>query len=124
MDGIRWFNPSQPQTIQGAVILSYFNAFFSLFSIGALARITGVPGAIIFLALIAQAGGAVGIASERRVGYMACIGGSAVMTLVDVLVVLDDGIFGLSLIGLMFSAALMTLLLHDQTRGYARIWFR
>ena len=95
MDGIRWFNPSQPQTLQGAVVLSYFNAFFSLFSVGVLARITGIPGSIIFLALIAQAAGAVGVASERKIGYMVAIGGSSVMTLVDLLVVLDDGIFGL-----------------------------
>jgi hypothetical protein len=107
METRRWTNPSQPQTLQIAVLLLYINAVFGLIY-GAL----GTP-----LGLILVVGGVVagfGIANEKRWGYILGI----VAAGVDVL--LSVG----SILSLMFAVALVALLLHPQSRGYQRIWFR
>ncbi len=105
-----------------AVMLSYFSTFFDLLNIGYLSRESGLPLIIVLVAVVAQGAGAVGIANDRKVGYAIAIGGASMMALISVLVVFSVGI-GLSLIGLMFAGALLTLLVHEQSRNHARIWF-
>jgi hypothetical protein len=123
MNEIRWFNPNQPQTLQGAVGLAYMNSVFALLSLGALARFSGVPWILVVAALVGQVAGAAGVASEKKAGYALAIGASSLLVLTRLLIVLRGG-FNANVIGFMFSAALLALLLHEQSRNYQRIWFR
>lgn len=106
METRRWTNPSQPQTLQIAVLLLYINAVFGLFY-GYLASPLGV---------VLVIGGIVagfGTANEKRWGYVLGI----VVAGVDVLLSIG------SVLSLMFAVALVALLLHPQSRDYQRIWF-
>jgi len=123
METKRWFNPSQPQTLQIAVWLLYFNAIFGLllgssiyFALGILAG---------FLSLVGCAAAAFGIANEKRWGYLLGV----VMAILQVLLIVGGvglmGIFqGVALISFLFAIALVALLLHPMSREYQRIWFR
>ena len=123
MDEIRWFNPSQPQTLKIAVGLGYFTAVFSLLNIGVISFNSNIPSPILFLAIAALGAGAVGCASERNIGYSLALGGSSVIVLAHAITVLRTG-FSLRITSLMFAGALLWLLLHEQTRAYQRVWFR
>ena len=123
MDDFRWLNPSQPQTLQTAVMLAYLNSFIALISVGALGAVSGLGAPVIFLAAIGQAAGGVGVANEKKWGYLLAVGACSVLCLARLIFVMRTGI-DLSLIGLMFSGALLALLLHEQSRAYQKIWFR
>jgi hypothetical protein len=116
MESRRWVNPSQPQTLQIAVFLLYFNAVFTLiFDLGAL----GLLGLLI--AVGAGAAG-YGVANEQKWGYGL---GLAMAFLPFALRLLVGGsLLGPSFINLMFEVALVALLLHPQSRDYQRIWFK
>jgi len=119
MDTRRFFNPSQPQTLQISVWLLYFNAFFALLTV-----LSGFPAALIGVA--ACGGAAYGIANEKRWGYYL---GVAVAILNVALLVWAAGglteVFRLSsLVSLIFDVALVVALLHPMSRDYQRIWFR
>jgi hypothetical protein len=109
METRRWTNPTQPQTLQIAVILLYINAVFGALSFTPIA-----------LALAAgQAGAAFGIANEKRWGYLLGLA-VAVLGLLPFALY----IFNLQLlISLIFPVALFALLIHPQSRDYQRIWF-
>jgi uncharacterized membrane protein (DUF2068 family) len=117
METRRWTNPTQPQTLQIAVILLYINAVFGALSFTAIA---------IALAA-AQGGAAFGIANEKRWGYLLGITAAVIGLLPFGLYLLSNGvgsIFSLSLlINLLFPVALFALLVHPQSREYQRIWF-
>ncbi len=123
MDEIRWFNPSQPQTMQFAVGLSYFQAVISLLNLGVISFNSNIPSPILFVAIAALAAGAVGCASERKIGYALATGGASMLVLAHSITVLRTG-FSLRIASLMFAGALLWLLLHEQTRAYQRVWFR
>jgi hypothetical protein len=111
MNDIRWFNPSQPQTLQIAVLLLYLTAFFALLG-------------LLLLFVLLLAAGAVGIASEKKWGY--AVGVAA--AILQVAVLLMFGGFAVlnnlnGLLQLMFDGALVALLLHPMSREYQRIWF-
>ncbi len=116
MDNFRWINQSQPQTLYGATILCYIDAVFGL--IGS----SGFPFSI---ALAAGLGaGGIGIANDKRWGYMVAIGASILQVLVLVFF-FKFQIFGFPLIlNFMFDALLVALLLHPASRDHNRIWFR
>ena len=108
----RFFDPSQPQTLQIAVILLYLEAFFSL---------VGSFGVALPFAL-AYAGGGYGIANGKKWGY--------ILALVVALLRLGVQLVGQTMtsalndpIGLMFGIALVALLAHPQSREYQKIWF-
>jgi hypothetical protein len=116
----KWFDSSQPQTLQGAVIFSYLNAAFALFY----ALVGLSSGSLLLPVLLGAAIGAIGIANERRWGYRLCLVCAVLYLLVWILIVVT---FGLSLqiaINLLFALLLVGLLLHPQSREYQRIWFR
>jgi hypothetical protein len=119
IDTRRFFNPSQPQTLQISVWLLYFNAFWALIS-----ALTGWAPALISLA--ACAGAAYGIANEKRWGYVLGV----VVAVLDLALLVWragglTGLFSVSiLISLMFAVALVVALLHPISRDYQRIWFR
>jgi hypothetical protein len=116
METRRWVNPSQPQTLQIAVFLLYFNAVFTLiFDLGILG----------FVGLMIVAGSAAagfGIANDQKWGY----GLGVAMAFVPFFLRLLFGgsLLGGSIINLMFEIALVALLLHPQSRDYQRIWFK
>jgi len=143
----RFFNPSQPQTMQVAVFLLYANvvvgllfrtgkngeftlAIWSLIrspGAGGTARLLGNLLAILFIA--GSAGAAFLIANEKRVGWRlgVVVAASPVAAIVIILLIgypvrasLSDVID----IPLLFDVALLALLLHNQTRSYEKIWFK
>lgn len=114
METRRWTNPSQPQTLQIAVILLYLDAVFGIIY-GAAFNAIG----LVFVLGAAAAG--FGIANERRWGYLLGVGISLLPFVLRL--VLGAGIVGGSFINFMFEIALVALLLHPQSRDYQRIWF-
>ena len=122
METRRWFNPSQPQTLQIAVWLLYFNAVGGLI-FGSVYITLGV-----FLGLVALVGcgaAAFGIANEQRWGYLLGVAMALLQVLLIVAVVGILGLFkGVALISFLFAVALVALLLHPMSRDYQRIWFK
>ena len=122
METGRWTDPSQPQPLQIAVILSYINAVLALLLL-LQADVIGVVG-------LAQGLAAYAIANGRRWGYRL---GVVLAVLVALLTVLSAvsvlslaGAGGLGLNGILqlaFAIALVALLLHPQSRSYQRLWF-
>ena len=122
METRRWTNPTQPQTLQIAVILLYIEAVFGvlfgqvffLFPLG-------------LLLVVGQAAGGFGIANERKWGYWLSVG-IATLGLLPIVFRVDGGvgsILSLSfIIAMLFPVALFALLLHPMSRDYQRIWFR
>ncbi len=123
MDAIRWFNPSQPDTLRNAVMLGYAEAFFTLLSLGVLASASGIPTPIMFLAVVGAVAGAAGCASEKKWGYGLALASASVIVLAHLIYVIRIGSISLALIGLMFAGAWLYLLTHERTRAYQRVWF-
>ena len=122
METKRWFNPSQPQTLQIAVWLLYFNAVGGLL----LGSIYLSLGPLFGLgALVGCAAAAFGIANEKRWGYLLGVAMAVLQVLLIVGLVGPTGIFqGVALISFLFAVALVALLLHPMSRDYQRIWFK
>lgn len=119
MNDVRFFNASQPQTLQIAVILLYINSVFTLIAV--LASLSPV-----FIVLCAtMAGGAFGIANEKRWGYVVGLIGA-------ILNVIWPMLYGFSIttiisdnpLGFLIGGALIALLLHPMSRDYQRVWFK
>jgi len=110
----RFFDSSQPQTLQGAVILSYITLAFALLSMLAY-------GAYLALLPIGMGVGAYAIANERRWGYWLAVVVASLYVIQTAFLVAFGG-FSL-LINLLFAVALAVMLLHRQSREYQRIWF-
>ncbi len=119
MENRRWFNPSQPQTLQIAVALFYIDAVFTVL-FGGLLTVFGL------LALVGVAAG-FGIANEQRWGYNLGLAVSILALLPIVGVAMSDGIFELlkirNLLWMVFPVARFVLLVHPESRNYQRIWF-
>ncbi len=122
METGRWTDPSQPQTLQIAVILSYINAVLALLVL-LQADVIGVVG-------LAQGLAAYAIANGRRWGYRVGVGLAVLVALLAVLSTVSllglAGAGGLNLsviLQLAFAIALVALLLHPQSRSYQRLWF-
>lgn len=115
MNDLRWFNPSQPQTLVIGVLLLYINAFFAIFQ-----------GAFGLLFAIGFVAGGAGIASEKKWGYSVGVATAVAQVAVLVLFVGLLDLLGSAqgLIRLLFDGALVALLLHPMSREYQRIWFR
>jgi hypothetical protein len=112
-----WFPVRQPQTLQVAALLLYWNAFLGVASdllVGGAGRGALALGA-------AEAAGAYGIANERRWGYVVALL-AAIVPLV--LLVVVAGFLGAGILFLLFQVALVALLLHPQSRDYYRLWYR
>jgi hypothetical protein len=145
METRRWINQGQPQTMQIAVFLLYFNAVFTLI-------LGGESDAYIYIAMlklgvtdtnllqelvrivISVALGAAGflIANERKWGYrlgviaaaLPLVGAVVLMLLPTMNDIPRFGLEQLGLITLLFDVALFALLVHPQSRDYERIWFK
>lgn len=117
---LKWMDQSQPQTLQGAVMLCYLNAIF-----GFLAVVTGagLPG----LFLLAEGAAGLAIANERRWGYWLAVV-LACLYLVFQVLFLAASVMSLTfsfwvVINIAFAVVLVALLLHRQSREYQRVWF-
>jgi hypothetical protein len=114
----RFFNNTQPQTLQIAVILLYIDAAFSLL-FGGLGTVIGI------LLIATMAAGAYGIANEQRWGYALGLVGAGLNLLYPFLLGVSFGEYlSYDPLGLMFAVALVALLLHPMSRDYQRIWFK
>ena len=112
----RFFDSSQPQTLQGAVMLSYLNVAFALLFL----LLGGVFG-LLLVVTAAEGFGAYGIANEHRWGYRLCVGASFAVLGVAVWLFLAG--HGIGILNLLFAVLLVALLLHPQSREYQKIWF-
>ena len=138
IDTRKWFDRTQPQTLQIATWLLYINAFFALIDlldtngwIG-VARIRhGGLGTLVGIAIIlAYVGGAFLMANERKIGYLLAVA-AAFSPFVFRLWLLNgtnlsmfDKVTGNNTISFIFEVALCALLLHPQSRSHQRIWFK
>ena len=112
----RFFDPSQPQTLQGAVMLCYLTAAFGLFAV-----LSGVS-PIVLIALSLGAAG-YGVANEKRWGYWLGIVLTGLSVFLYLLVLVQyKALF--VVINLLFALVLLALFLHPQSREYERIWFK
>ncbi len=143
----RFFNPSQPQTMQVAVFLLYANVVVALlfrsggeglFAAAANSVLRGDPPfsaatlagnllAIVFV--VGSAGAAYLIANEKRVGWRLGVVVAAAPLVATVVVLTIGypsraGLADVLDIGFLFDVALLALLLHKQTRDYEKIWFK
>lgn len=112
---LQWFGRSQPQTLQGAVLLCYLNAALALFAL--------MFGGGLSLLLLAEAVAGVAIANDRRWGYWL---GVALAGAYLALQVLGFVVFTFNLgviLNLAFAIILVALLLHPQSREYQKVWF-
>lgn len=114
---LRWFPTEQPQTLQIATALLYWNAILGL--IAGLAD--GGLGRLSLLLIAADVAGALGISNAKKWGYYVAI--SAALLPLILLFILSS-IFAANILSLLFQIALVALLLHPHSRSYARIWYR
>lgn len=114
----KFFDPSQPQTLQIATFLLYLDA--ALLVLGGAAFASGLG---LFLAA-GSVGGAYGIANSRKWGYGLSVG-IAIFGLVYPFLrgASLSGMIRFSTVSLLLAVALVALLVHPQSRQYQRIWF-
>jgi hypothetical protein len=113
----RWVNPTQPQTLQIAVFLFYFNAVLGLL-FGQFAGLIG------FAFLVGDISAALGIANEYKWGYLLGVGMSLLPFVFTAFLLLGGSHVQFDALNLMFDIALVALLVHPQSRDYQRIWFK
>jgi hypothetical protein len=114
-DDRRWFDGSQPQTLQGAVLLCYLTAVFGLIAV-----LRGIYPAAELVPLALGAAG-YGVANEKRWGYRLGVVLAGLNVLVDLYIVARGGLG--NVFTLLFGVVLVGLFLHTQSREYERIWF-
>jgi hypothetical protein len=124
MERRRWVNPAQPQTLQIATFLLYFNAAFGVLAL--IIRPGSYGGVWLLLALgviFGQVLAGWGVANELKWAYPLAI----VMAVLPFLLrffLLGNPFAGADILSLMFEIALVALLIHPQSRDYQRIWFK
>jgi hypothetical protein len=111
----RWFDPTQPQTLQGAVMLCYVIAAFAI-----LFLLVAAPDPIALA--IGVAG--YGVANERRWGYWLGIVLGGINVLFWLVVLVYAGFSIAILVNLGFMVVLVALFLHPHSREYQRVWFK
>ena len=119
MNETRWIDRSQPERLQQGTMMLYVTAAFDVVS--ALFAASALTLVFLIIAAVKVAGG-YGIANEKKAGYIAGTVG-AIGSLVLALVLLPASPV-LGLIGVAIDAWVVSLLLHDTSRGYQRIWFK
>jgi len=143
IDTRKWFDRTQPQTLQIATWLLYINAFFALIDLlddsGYLGYVRDRYsfGLLVGLAVVAAfvLGGFL-MANERKIGYIVAVVAAFSPFILRFWALTDlerttganlslfDKITGNNTIGFIFEVALCALLLHPQSRSHQRIWFK
>lgn len=117
----KWFDQSQPQTMQVAVMLLYLTAVFDVI----LGFIIGGGGLFLLLACAGKVGGAFGIANEQKTGYwVGLIFAILPLAILAGLSIYYQRLITPGILTLITDIALIALLLHPQTRDYKKIWFK
>ena len=149
IDPKKWFDRMQPQTLQIATWLLYFDGFFALVSVldksghlGYLRYRYSFGFLLGFISVVLYALGGLLMANERKLGYKLSIAAAfspIVLRFLAVRSVASDfslttpikftdyftgRVFGGSVISIAFDVALIALLLHTQSREHQRIWYR
>lgn len=144
IDPKRWFDRMQPQTLQIATMLAYFDCFFATVGIldgggyiGFLARRSAFWLLVAVAAAASLAVGGLLMANDRRLGWRLLVGASVAPFLLRMatMVILGatstsplDWVIarpaGGSVLTVIFDAALVALLLHPQSRSHQRLWYR
>jgi len=139
----------QPQTLQIATWLLYFDGAFGLVALlegsgyqGFLVRRYAIGFPVILVVVASFVLGGLLMANERRIGYRlavfaafspfllriwALLGAQSAFNFGGEISLLDyftGKPFGVSLVTVLFDIALIALLLHTQSRNHARIWMR
>lgn len=118
---MKWFDQTQPQTMQVAVMLLYLTAVFNVI----VAFIFGGGGLFLLLVSAANVGGALGMANEQKTGYIVSL--ASALAPFAFIIYLSAHYHHLVIPGiltLIFEVALVALLLHPQTTEYRKIWFK
>ena len=116
MNGNRFLNQSQPQTLYGATLLCYIDGGFGL--------LYGSGNMLLLLMAIGLIAGGYGIANEKRWGYLVAVA-SAILQVALLVAVYRLQVFGFpQIMNFMFDALLVALLVHPMSRDYQRLWFR
>ncbi len=111
----RWSNPSLPQTLQMGMFLLYADAVFGILFLRVMAFPLGTA------LVVGSAAAGLGIANEKRWGWVLGVGVSAVSALLW-LVAFQAG--GLSVgLSLLIAVAQFALLVHPQSRNHQKVWF-
>lgn len=113
----RWFPAGQPQTLQIAVALLYWNAALSLL----FGLVAGGFGLLELVVLGLDVVGGVGIANERKWGYVVAV--VAAFAPLVLLIAIGGSLLAGGLLNLIFQIALIALLLHPMSRSYYKLWF-
>jgi hypothetical protein len=124
MERRRWVNPAQPQTLQIATFLLYFNAAFGVLAF--IIRPGAYEGVWLLLALGVIAGQVLagwGVANEFKWAYPLAVT-MAVFPFLLRFFIIGNPFGGTDILSLMFEIALVALLIHPQSRDYQRIWFK
>ncbi len=119
MHQYRFLNQHQPQTLVIATLFCYIDAAF-----GFLGGVVTTSAILALLTIVGLAAGGFGIANEKKWGYAVAVA-AAILQVGGLLVVAGLSALGFPLVlNLIFDGALVALLLHPESRGYQRIWFK
>ncbi len=121
MNEYKWYDSSQPQTLQYGVIMLYLDAVFLLIFGGLSSGLVDLLAIGLFLA-VCQVVGALGIANERKWGYALGVAGASLLVAYTVYRISQGNTS--FLLNLIFDVAVVCLLLHPRSRDYRRIWFK
>lgn len=125
MQNVKWVNQNHPQTLQIGVILLYIDAFFLLIG-GGLGSSIGLIGVVV------SVGAALGIASNKKLGWYAGIAVSALIPLLMAWAVArwflgsSGGVSPFSLnfvMNALFPVAQLVALIHPMSRAYGKVFF-
>ena len=110
-----WFDSTQPQTLQTAVVLCYILAVLGI--------LFGFSSPVLlFSVALALAG--YGVANEKRWGYYLGIVVGVINVLAALAVLKYSGFSLPALANVGFMVAVVALFLHPQSREYQRVWFK
>ncbi len=112
----RFLNQAQPQTLYIATLFCYIDGVFSL-------GVFSLLGGGILTAPLLLFGG-FGIANEKKWGYALAVIGAVLQVGTLILIGGADVLNFPLILNLIFDGALVALLLHPESRGYQRIWFK
>lgn len=113
----KWFDQSQPQTLQAAVLFCYLNAALAILYLIAFQ-------ATLPLILLLAGLGANGIANEKRWGYWLALGAGSLYALSQLALFVTISQSLGQILNLAFAVLLVVLLLHPESRRYQKIWFK
>lgn len=137
LDPRKWFDRMHPQTLAIATWLLYLDGVFGLLGFldksnefGFLRVIGPVPGLVGLVSCLCFFGGGFLMANGKKLGWYLALVASFSPLLARFIISFEFSyslrnlVTGGDLIGFMFEAALVVLLLHPMSRGYVRTWLR